>query len=179
VSGLKQLNVLCNLTDLKLRAQQDGSVLDLSRLTAMENLDIGSDLSDRDLATLSGLSHLCNLDIHGDFTGKGLSQLTQLPDLQRLAIAGQTVLDDALAPLAKCTKLHSLYLHGTCTDRCLMALADCRALRLLHIQSNKPFSQQAVTRFRSMRPDVYFVCPNPPKQNTDKADAPTTQARKR
>jgi len=153
VSGLKQLDALPHLVELNVAGvHPDGAALDLNGLTALEMLSIGGDLTDRDLVTLSRLRRLRRLSLRGRFTGEGISRLAQLPELATLSLVGPEILDDVLAALVKCKRLWHLNIRGSFTDQGLIRLGDCPALRVLMIESDRPFSKQALAGLRQTNP---------------------------
>jgi len=89
VSDLKQLNPLANLVSLEVTGslQQDGTGLDLSGLTALEELhfDISpgsTKFADRDLATIAKLPNLRELKMTGDFSDEAKAELARSPSLK-------------------------------------------------------------------------------------------------
>ncbi len=87
MSGLRQLNKLSNLVCLHIYDDilPDGAALDLSGLTALEDLMLTTDpetaFTDRDLATILKLKNLRRLDLTGEYTADAKSRVTRLPSL--------------------------------------------------------------------------------------------------
>ncbi|NLE57068.1 MAG: hypothetical protein GX616_01815 [Planctomycetes bacterium] len=87
MSGLRQLSKLPNLICLHIYDDllPDGSALDLSGLTALEDLMLTTDpktpFTDRDLATILKLKNLRRLDLTGEYTAEAKARVTRLPSL--------------------------------------------------------------------------------------------------
>jgi len=176
VSGLSRLNTLSNLVLLKVYSEvrQDGSGLDLSGLTMLEHLTvdtIGKEtrFTDQDLASLAKLKRLRDLTLNGDFTDEGMAHLGHLPELTIFTTSWREarITDRGLAELSKCRKLWYLHISGDFTDKGLAALGDMPELTLVSIQSKRPFSDQAVARFKAKRPEGRLTQrPQPPGSRT-------------
>ena len=158
VPGLSQLNALSELASLNVGThlvRGDGTALDLSGLSKLERLTILGDLRDRDLATLANLRSLEYVVLRGPFTREGALHLTGLPNLTSFNMIGPGISDDVLDCLAACEGLLSLVIHGSFTDRGLLALARCKSLRGLRIESDRPFSRRAVARLQNRNPPIF------------------------
>jgi Leucine-rich repeat (LRR) protein len=167
IAGLSFLNELSRLSRLDVKdVEQDGSGLDLSGLTRLEDLSLqlkrgrGADRAvsqpwrEQDIAALGGLTRLKRLQIsHGGATDAALRHLVGLKRLERLSIGGDEVTDDGLACLAALSHLDSLTVSGHFTDRGLEHLQKLPDLAVLDF--SKPgavFSQAAVADFQRNMP---------------------------
>jgi Leucine-rich repeat (LRR) protein len=184
IAGLSFLNELPRLNRLDVKdVEQDGSGLDLSGLTHLEDLSLhlkrgrGADRAvsqawrEHDIAGLGRLTRLKRLQIsHGGATDAALSHLTGLTRLERLSIGGDGVTDDGLAHVATLSNLNSLTLSGRFTDKALEYLQKLESLAFLDLKG-AILSQAAVSRFQRDMPRLglfqgyeidYTIRPNPP-----------------
>ncbi len=158
IKTLRELGVAeCEATDDGAKALEGMTYLKALRLS-------GNRLTDAAMKSLAGLTNLQRLDIGGSLwvrskmqiTDKGiheLSRLTELrefsvgnltvsgegivfPHLERLALGGAQVTDDALDSIVRCSNLRSLSLSYTSvSDEGLQRIASLKELRQLNLDS--------------------------------------------
>jgi hypothetical protein len=165
LSGLKSLNSLKKLKDLTIQnVKQDNSIMDISGLTALEDLSISlprkhkgrtiiyeSSFQDKDLTCLANLTRLKELWLAGaGISDEGIKHLSGLTNLESLGIAGQSrITDVGLKYLANMQKLYRLRIHdGHFGDRALQYLENLPSLRWLELTSDNAFSNRAIRRFK-------------------------------
>jgi len=171
VSGLKSLNSLKKLKDLTIQnVKQDNSIMDISGLTALEDLSIGlhrkykggtmvyeSSFQDEDLACLANLTRLKKLHLAGaGISNEGIKHLSGLTNLGYLSIVGQCrITDVGLKHLANMQKLYRLRIHdGHFSDRALQYLENLPSLYWLELTSDNAFSKRAIRRFKEKNPNL-------------------------
>lgn len=162
IEGLKSLNNLKGLTKLYLHEiAQDGSVMDISGLVKLEDLNIstprGSDklLTDADLACLGKLKKLkhIQLDLQSPIGDEGLKHLSGLENLGYLCIGGGNITDEGLSHLKGMKKLQSLTLYSPrLTDKGLRHLEELTGLLWLSIYNNDNISDEALARLNGKLP---------------------------
>jgi Leucine-rich repeat (LRR) protein len=172
VSGLKSLNSLKKLKVLTLRdVRQDGSIMDISGLTDLENLTIllhrqrkgkslmSDSFKNEDWACLANLTKIKRLQITGvGIDNEGIKHLSGLINLEFLNIfcPGESKINDqALKYLRNMHKLNRLYIKdGHFTDKALDYLDGLPALSWLELTSDFAFSDNAIRDFRRKNPMV-------------------------
>jgi len=171
VSGLKSLNSLKKLKDLTIQnVKQDNSIMDISGLTALEDLSIGlhrkykggtivyeSSFQDKDLACLANLTRLKKLWLSGaGISDEGIRHLSGLTNLESLGIVGQCrITDVGLKHLANMQKLYRLQImDGHFSDRALQYLENLPSLYWLELTSDNAFSKRAIKRFKEKNPNL-------------------------
>ena len=172
VSGLKSLNNLKSLKTFRVKGiHQDGSALDISGLTELEDiiftlhhrreggLIISDSFKNEDLACLANLKKLRRLQITGvgiDNEGiKHLSGLTNLEFLNVICPGESIITDEALQHLKDMQKLNRLYIKdGHFTDKALDYLDNLPLLTWIELTSDYAFSNRAIREFRQKNPDV-------------------------
>lgn len=177
IAGLNNLKPMSNLTNLKVSGfKRGGATLDLSTLTALEDLYIsprsGSvTFVDADLKCLSGLKQLRSLQIGPcDYTDKGIQYLAGLTNMERLGIGGPGLTDEGLKYLANMKKLNLLYIRGAwdrskqafdgggnITDKGLRQLEGLKALGVLEIYSDNTFSDAALRHLLKELPNLFTL----------------------
>ena len=164
MAGLNRLSEIPTLASLEVfNSSQDGRVLDVSRLTNLENLQFYRVIiGDEDLASLSNLKRLKRLLItywEGDkkISDSGLRHIANLTSLKWLGIScpgADKMTDDGLAHLAKLKKLTMLGVsEGTFTEKGLAHLYGLKGLSSLSINSNYAASNAAVEQLRKELPN--------------------------
>jgi hypothetical protein len=164
IAGLNRLNEIPTLASLEVfNSSQDSAVLDISRLTNLENLQFYRVvIGDEDLASLANLKRLKRLIItywEGDkkITDSGLRHLADLTSLKWLGIScpgADEMTDDGLAHLANLRKLTMLGVsEGTFTEKGLAHLYGLKGLSSLSINSNYAVSNAAVEQLRKEIPN--------------------------
>jgi internalin A len=159
--GLNQLNCLVNLKSLEVRVSDlpaDPAALDLSRLTKLRRLVLGS-LQDWDLACLSGLHDLEWLSLGGEISEASLRYLTEMPQLRLLQIYGVTCSSgDGLAQLASLKRLDQLRLSGKIPDAAVARLACLSpSVGSLIIHTSEPIQDQTRARVKQALPRLIDV----------------------
>lgn len=177
VSGINHLNSMSNLILLKvLSLKDDGSNLDISGLTNLEDLslDFGTysgKFTDADLKCLSGLKHLHSLQLGPrNYTDKGMASLAGLTNMERLGIGGSGLTDDGLEYLKGMKKLNFLSIlsgfdrdkrdygrGGDITDKGLHHLEELKQLSFLEIYSDNEFSDAALRRLWKELPNLFTL----------------------
>ncbi|MBN2590118.1 MAG: hypothetical protein JXA96_09660 [Sedimentisphaerales bacterium] len=170
--GLSFLNELSNLTNLSLDGvQQDDGVMDISKLTNLEDLTItskhkrvGSDivydkLHNSDIACLAKLTKLKRLQLPGygldDNALKYFSNLTNLEFLSIYCAGELSITDEGLKQLTGLPKLYRLIIKdGHFTDKSLEYLSGMPALTWLELTSDFAFSNKAMDNFQKNNPKI-------------------------
>jgi hypothetical protein len=154
--GLNQLGCLTNLRSLEIGVSDlpaDPAALDLSRLTKLRRLVLGS-LQDWDLACLSGLHDLEWLDLSGEISEASLRYLAEMPRLRLLQIYGVTCSSgEGLIHLASLKRLDSLRLSGRIPDAAVAHLA-CLSPSVggLIIETLEPIQDQTLAGVKQALP---------------------------
>lgn len=172
VAGLNRVNAIPTLASLEVHhPSKDNAVLDISRLTYLENLQLnGFIIGDEDLASLAKLKRLKRLIIicwkgEKKITDSGLKHLSGLTSLKWLSVScpqADDMTDDGLAYLANLKKLQNLSVgEGNFTDRGLRHLEALKGLTSLQIISENAFSNAASERLQNELPNVraFMVMP--------------------
>jgi len=178
IAGLNALKLMPNLTKLTVSPiKRDSAILDISGLTALEDLTLTfapyseDAFVDADLKCLAGLKRLKRLQIsRRDFTDKGMVHLAQLPNIERLGIGGSGLTDEGLKYLANMKKLSSLSIvggydgnkkdyisGGNITDKGLRHLEELKLLSFLEIYSDNTFSDAALRRLQRELPNLFTL----------------------
>lgn len=167
ISGLSHLNTLKNLSRLQIDFGliQDGSGLDISGLTKLEELWLRVDapIYDKDLACMENLKNLRRLTMGGVkhskkpmvksmITDAGISHLQNLDNLKKLSCGSPYLTDKALACFANMKQIQSLTVYGNFTDDGLTALKGAKTLRFLKIYSSNKFTPAAIEDLRKSLP---------------------------
>jgi beta-lactamase regulating signal transducer with metallopeptidase domain/Leucine-rich repeat (LRR) protein len=167
ISGLAQLNVLPDLillhaTDI----ERDNSFLNISGLTKLENLTIGTThtggvIRDEDLACLANLKQLKWFQISSAIkkpmaiSDTGMAHLVGLTNISRLTIGGPNLTDNGLKYLANMKNLDLLnIIGGKFTDKALRHLEGLKTLRYLSIDAENDFSPAALDHLRRRLPNL-------------------------
>lgn len=161
IGGLKSLNGLTNIKHLTIRGvTQDNSVMDISGLTALEELSLVlSDdalFQDADLACLANLKKIEKLQLCSPGIGdEGIRHLSGLTNLGFLNISESKITDVGLKCTANMDKLYRLIIRdGHFTDEGLRYLENLPALRNLELTSDTAFSDAAIQRLRKKKPYI-------------------------
>lgn len=128
LAGIEQFNALKWL--VVQQGVTDDDMKSIGRITQLERLDIGGDITNDGLAHISGLPNLWQLSLHGSkLTDDGLKHLTTLPKLSILSIGGD-ITDEGVAHLKNVRTLTVVYFASqTITNE---AIEDLRAALPLH-----------------------------------------------
>ena len=178
IAGVNQLNSLTNLTRLDVFGlKRDGSTLDISGLTNLENVSLwfsseaGDAFTDADLVCLADLKRLKWLQIGPrHFTDRGIAYLAGLSNMERLGIGGPGMTDQGLKYLTNMKKLDTLTISngafdrnknafssgGSITDKGLRYLEGLKAMVFLEIYSDNSFSTAALQRLRKGLPNLFY-----------------------
>jgi len=169
ISGLSALNNLSNLKHLDVVGlEQDGSVLDISGMTKLENLTIGTHdkggvIRDEDLACLANLRDLKRIEISSAIlplkpmaiSDKGIAHLEGLTNIVEIAIGGPNLTDEGLKSLRNMKNMEQLGIYGgRFTDKGLRHLEGLTKLSSLTIDADNNFSSQALQRLREKLPNL-------------------------
>jgi internalin A len=165
IGGFSQLGELPRLkTMCAMEVSDDGVPLDLSRLTALERLEIcmakDNAITDKDLACLAKLKNLRHLQLYPSaVSDEGLKNISGLTELYNLVItrqnslnAGQSITDAGLAHLSKLKNLLFLTLNGDFNGSGLQKLKDLQMLSILEIYSSQDMDPKAVEELRRALP---------------------------
>jgi hypothetical protein len=173
VSGLKSLNRLKTLKSLNIGdiRQDNSSVIDLSGLTQLDNLEITlhsvrqqdktevyDSFKEQDLAFLSNLNNLTGISIRGrgitDNTTKYLTGLKS-PKFLTISTCGETKMtDESIKGLTDLKQLYLINIAGHFTDKSLEYLSGMPALRSLTLTSDIALSSKAIRTFKQKNPNV-------------------------
>jgi len=173
--GLNQLGCLTNLKSLDVwtpKLEADAVALDLSRLTNLRRLVLGSSLQDWDLVCLSGLHHLEWLSLNGEISERTLIFLKDLSNLKFLEISGISCsTGDGLTYLGGLKRLESLRLSGQIPDSAVARLT-CLSPSVggLTIRTAEPIQDQTIARVKQALPrllDLSVQKPDPPMPSRD------------
>jgi internalin A len=172
ISGLKSLNSLKKLKNLTIHdVHQDGSVMDISRLTDLEVITlllhrqregdsfVSDSFKNEDWTCLANLTKMKRLQITGVGIGdEGVQYLSDMKKLEFLNIIcpGEgKITDEALKYMARMHKLNRLYVKdGHFTDKALDYLNGLPALYWLELTSDYAFSTKAIRDFQRKNPHV-------------------------
>jgi Leucine-rich repeat (LRR) protein len=178
IKGLNNLKPMPNLTKLDVfPVKRDGAVLNISGLTAMEELHLSfapysqDSFVDADLKCLTELKRLRWLQIGPrNYTDKGLAYLAGLTNMERLGIGGSGLTDDGLEYLKSMKKLNFLSIlsgfdrdkrdygsGGDITDKGLHHLEELKQLGFLEIYSDNEFSDGALRRLWKELPNLFTL----------------------
>lgn len=181
IAGLNALKPMPNLTHLNVsHIKRDGTVLDISGLTALEDLSLSLDpysedkFIDADLMCLAKLKRLRWLTIGPrDYTDKGMLYLAGLTNMERLGIGGSGLTDEGLKYLANMKKLDHLTIltgwdkskrtfgsGGNITDKGLREFEKIKSLRSLNIYTDSKLSPAAIQHLRRELPNLTFLTIN-------------------
>lgn len=168
ISDLKDLNALPNLVELNVQEIiQDNSGLDISGLTRLEKLMIGTHhkgdgIRDEDLACLANLKNLRWFQVSQaitkplSLTDAGVAHLAGLTNMDRLTIGGPELTDKALGYLKDMKKLDMLNIYGgNFTDEGLANLEGLKALQFVRLAGTHQFSPRATNRLKKELPNLY------------------------
>jgi Leucine-rich repeat (LRR) protein len=169
ISGLSALSNLPNLRYLNVEGMtEDGSVLDISGMTKLENLTIGTHdkggvIRDEDLACLANLKDLKWFQINSAIlplkpmaiSDKGMAHLESLTKMERLTIGGNLT-DEGLKSFRNMKNMDMLSIYGgKFTDEGLRYLEGLTKMRNLTIDADNNFSQEALEKLRGRMPLLY------------------------
>jgi len=178
IEGLNNLKSMPSLTDLTVYdLQRRGTILDLSGLTALENIRLifkrpyEDVFSDADLKCLAGLKRIKWLqNSASNYTDKGLVYLAGLTNMERLGIGGSGLTDKGLKHLMNMKKLNHLSIlsgfdvdkrdygnGGDITDEGLRQLGELKQLSFLNIYSDSDFSDAALRRLWEELPNLFTL----------------------
>ena len=157
LSAVSQLNNLPSLKWLEVSGiVQDGSGLDLSKLTSLTYLDLkmakGDTLRDEDLSTISKLKRLEHLRLYpwssSTISDAGLAHLADLPSLEMLDVGGLNITDDGMRHLGKLKTIYRLRVAGDINDAGLRHLEANKHLRSISVRTTGAISPSAHERIR-------------------------------
>jgi beta-lactamase regulating signal transducer with metallopeptidase domain/Leucine-rich repeat (LRR) protein len=178
IAGLNSLKPMPNLTNLKVSGiKRDGTVLDISGLTAMEDLSLRfrsrsqDAFVDADLMSLANLKKLKWLQIGPrNYTDKGIAYLVSLTNMERLGIGGAGLTDEGLKYLTNMKKLDHLSIlgrfdsnkrtfinGGNITDKGLREFEKIKSLRFLNIYTDSKLSPAAIQHLRRELPNLFYL----------------------
>ena len=181
IAGLNSLKPMPNLTHLKVtNFKRGGAILDLSTLTALEDLSLSfrtrsqDAFVDADLMSLANLKKLKWLQIGPrNYTDKGISYLAGLTNMERLRIGGSGLTDEGLKYLTNMKKLNHLSIlgrfdtnkrdftsGGNITDKGLRYLEELKLLSFLNIYSDNTFSTAALQSLQQKLPNLFYLMIN-------------------
>jgi len=137
VAGIKSLGRLKRLL-LWSDNLTDRCVPSIGKLTQLESLDLGADVTKRGLNQLNALTHLQTLAVMPRLGDSGVIDeiplnLSALADLRTLSLRGFPLRDQDLASLAGMRHLEWLVLEGTFTESALLHLRSLSELYLLDV----------------------------------------------
>ncbi len=115
-----------------------GSFVDnLSRLTSLQHLHPGENLTDAALAAIAKLKHLERLCLDGAFSDVGFQQIKALRRLSVLTICAPMVTSVGVSVVAHFPELHDLRLNAPkVTDEVVQDLAQCASLEILRFHQS-------------------------------------------
>ena len=178
VKGLNNLKPMPYLTKLDVYPiKRNGAVLNISGLTAMEELHLSFEPNsqdsfvDADLKCLMELKRLRWLQIGPcNYTDKGLAYLAGLTNMERLGIGGSGLTDEGLKHLSNMKKLNLLSIvsgfdankggyvsGGNITDGGLRELEGLKLMSFLDIYSDNEFSDAALRRLWKELPNLFTL----------------------
>ncbi len=181
IEGLNNLKPMPNLTNLKVYdLQRNSAILDLSALTALEDLSLNfrprtqDEFVDADLMGLANLKKLKWLQIGPrNYTDKGMAYLAGLTNMERLGIGGAGLTDEGLKYLTNMKKLNHLSIlgkfdpnirnftkGGKITDKGLRYLEEIKSLSFLNIYSENTFSTAALQSLQRELPNLFYLMVN-------------------
>jgi Leucine-rich repeat (LRR) protein len=138
--GVQQLANLPELSNLVLRSPAiTGEALKHLRTLPLTQLNVGTKLTDADLAHLDGWKlHTLNVDGNRALGDAGMAHLSKHADLARLYLSRTQVGDGGLEYLKGLKRLELLYVDGTkVTDGGLELLHDLESLKNLNVVKTK------------------------------------------
>ncbi len=159
VSGLNVLNKLPNLRFVQAGfiSSRDEGQLNLSGLRHLEDVMLGGNLRDKEIATLRDVPRLKRLQLGRcpEFTDASLAHIAEhLGSITMLNVHETKCTDEGLARLAGMRLLSDLRLGGDFTDKGLRQLESMKDLQVLELTPRVPFSDEAVEHFRRAAPHV-------------------------
>jgi len=165
IAGLKNLNTLIKLENLDIHsARQDNAVMDISRLTNLEDLTITLNrtrterdkFTDKDLACLANLKKLRRLQLCSPGIGdEGLKHLSELTNLDFLNISDSEITDEGLKYCSNMNRLWRLIIRGGhFTEKSFNHLVNLKNIRSLELTTDEAISRAAIAKLRRLMPQL-------------------------
>jgi len=165
VAGLKNLNTLTKLENLDIdSARQDNAVMDISRLTNLEDLTIvlyrtrieRDKFTDKDLACLANLKKLRRLQLCSPGIGdEGLKHLSGLTNLEFLNISDSEITDEGLKYCSNMNRLWRLMINGGhFTEKAFNHLIKLKNIEWLELKTDEAISRADIAKLKQMMPQL-------------------------
>jgi len=117
------------------RSADDSALEGIGKLTGLDVLMTGAEMTGRGLRYLKGLDNLQYLYL-GRTRSKSLAHLSELPSLRYLSFPGPSVTDAKIVNIGKITSLRELSLPNTNVGKGLAYLKGLKSLRYLNLEGN-------------------------------------------